>query len=48
MIGNPPYVDSEEMTRSMPKKREAYTKNTHAQKATGIYLFFLSKKAWIY
>lgn len=48
VIGNPPYVDSEEMTRSMPKKREAYTKNTHAQKATGIYLFFLSKKAWIY
>lgn len=26
VIGNPPYVDSEEMTRSMPKERELYAK----------------------
>ncbi|MCM1399372.1 MAG: Eco57I restriction-modification methylase domain-containing protein [Clostridium sp.] len=27
VIGNPPYVDSEEMTQSMPKERELYSRN---------------------
>ena len=32
VIGNPPYVDSEEMTRSMPEQREIYTRKYRTTK----------------
>lgn len=42
--GNPPYVDSEEMTRSMPKKREAYTKKYSCAKGNwDLFVLFIEK-----
>ena len=44
VIGNPPYVDSEEMTRSMPKKREAYTKKFSCAKGNwDLFVLFIEK-----
>lgn len=44
VIGNPPYVDSEEMTRSMPEQREIYTKNYSCAKGNwDLFVLFIEK-----
>ena len=44
VIGNPPYVDSEEMTRSMPKEREIYTKKYSCAKGNwDLFVLFIEK-----
>ena len=44
VIGNPPYVDSEEMTRNMPKEREIYSKNFKCAKGNwDLYIPFWQK-----
>lgn len=41
VIGNPPYVDSERMTREMPEKRELYSKKFISTKGNwDIYIPF--------
>lgn len=44
VIGNPPYVDSEEMTRSMPEQREIYTKKYSCAKGNwDLFVLFIEK-----
>lgn len=44
VIGNPPYVDSEEMTRSMPEQRELYTKKYSCAKGNwDLFVLFIEK-----
>lgn len=44
VIGNPPYVDSEEMTRSMPEEREIYTKKYSCAKGNwDLFVLFIEK-----
>lgn len=44
VIGNPPYVDSEEMTRSMPEEREIYTKSFKCAKGNwDLFVLFIEK-----
>lgn len=44
VIGNPPYVDSEEMTRSQPKLRELYSKNYESAKGNwDLFCLFLER-----
>lgn len=44
VIGNPPYVDSEEMTRSMPELREKYSKiYTCAKGNWDLFVLFIEK-----
>ena len=44
VIGNPPYVDSEEMTRSMPIEREIYSKNFLCAKGNwDLFVLFIEK-----
>lgn len=44
VIGNPPYVDSEEMTRSMPEQRELYTQNYSCAKGNwDLFVLFIEK-----
>ena len=41
IVGNPPYVDSEEMTRTMPKLRDIYSKKFKAAKGNwDLYVLF--------
>ena len=43
-IGNPPYVDSEEMTKSMPKERELYAKKYKCAKGNwDLFIVFIEK-----
>jgi adenine-specific DNA-methyltransferase len=42
VIGNPPYVDSEEMTKSMPELRELYSKNFRSAKGNwDLFVLFI-------
>ena len=41
IIGNPPYVDSEEMTRSNKDLREVYKKNINQLKEIGTCIYHL-------
>ncbi|MBD3795759.1 MAG: Eco57I restriction-modification methylase domain-containing protein, partial [Epsilonproteobacteria bacterium] len=42
MIGNPPYIDSEAMTKQMPKEREYYSSNFETAKGNwDLYIVFL-------
>jgi adenine-specific DNA-methyltransferase len=44
VIGNPPYVDSEEMTRSMPELRELYTQRFSCAKGNwDLFVLFIEK-----
>lgn len=44
VIGNPPYVDSEEMTRSMPELRELYTSRYDCAKGNwDLFVLFIEK-----
>ena len=44
VIGNPPYVDSEEMTRSMPELRELYTSRFDCAKGNwDLFVLFIEK-----
>lgn len=44
VIGNPPYVDSEEMTRSMPEQRELYTQKYSCAKGNwDLFVLFIEK-----
>lgn len=44
VIGNPPYVDSEEMTRSMPEQREIYTRKYRTTKGNwDLFIPFIEK-----
>lgn len=44
VIGNPPYVDSEEMTKSMPEEREIYSKTFKCTKGNwDLYIPFWEK-----
>lgn len=44
VIGNPPYVDSEEMTRSMPKERELYSRKFECAKGNwDLFVLFIEK-----
>lgn len=44
VIGNPPYVDSEEMTKSMPKEREIYSKKYKCAKGNwDLFVLFIEK-----
>jgi len=44
VIGNPPYVDSEEMTRSMPEQREIYTRKYRTAKGNwDLFIPFIEK-----
>lgn len=44
VIGNPPYVDSEEMTRSMPKLREYYTSKYETAKGNwDLFVLFIER-----
>ena len=44
VIGNPPYVDSEEMTRSMPEQREIYSKKYSCAKGNwDLFVLFIEK-----
>ena len=44
VIGNPPYVDSEEMTKSMPELREAYTRIYDCAKGNwDLFVLFIEK-----
>ena len=44
VIGNPPYVDSEEMTKSMPEEREIYAKSFKCAKGNwDLYIPFWEK-----
>jgi adenine-specific DNA-methyltransferase len=44
VIGNPPYVDSEEMTRSMPVEREIYTRKYDCAKGNwDLFVLFVEK-----
>ena len=44
VIGNPPYVDSEEMKRSMPEQREIYTKKYSCAKGNwDLFVLFIEK-----
>lgn len=44
VIGNPPYVDSEEMTRSMPEEREIYSKRYSCAKGNwDLFVLFIEK-----
>lgn len=44
VIGNPPYVDSEEMTRSMPELRELYTTKYECAKGNwDLFVLFIEK-----
>ena len=44
VIGNPPYVDSEEMTKSMPEEREIYTKKYSCAKGNwDLFVLFIEK-----
>lgn len=44
VIGNPPYVDSEEMTKSMPNLREIYSKKFECAKGNwDLFVLFIEK-----
>lgn len=44
VIGNPPYVDSEEMTRSMPELRETYARNFESAKGNwDLFVLFIEQ-----
>ena len=44
VIGNPPYVDSEEMTKSMPKLRELYSQKFSCAKGNwDLFVLFIEK-----
>lgn len=44
VIGNPPYVDSEEMTKSMPHEREVYSKKFSCAKGNwDLFVLFIEK-----
>lgn len=44
VIGNPPYVDSEEMTKSMPEEREIYSKTFNCAKGNwDLFVLFIEK-----
>lgn len=44
VIGNPPYVDSEEMTKSMPEEREIYTRKYSCAKGNwDLFVLFIEK-----
>lgn len=44
VIGNPPYVDSEEMTKSMPEMREILTKNYECARGNwDLFVLFIEK-----
>lgn len=44
VIGNPPYVDSEEMTRSMPEQREIYAKKYSCARGNwDLFVLFIEK-----
>ena len=44
VIGNPPYIDSEEMTRSMPEFREIYSKKYECAKGNwDFFILFIEK-----
>lgn len=44
VIGNPPYVDSEEMTKNMPVEREIYSKNFLCAKGNwDLFVLFIEK-----
>ena len=44
VIGNPPYIDSETMVKTMPQKRELYSKKYNCAKGNwDIYVIFIEK-----
>lgn len=45
VLGNPPYIASAEMTKSMPQVRNFFRKHYSQQKVIGICIFHLLRKA---